>query len=246
MGFARVLATLLFVVALPAALLTTNIRLLANAPLVYDYAYDRYDAELTTGLSRSDLDGAAGALRDYFNNGEESFYHSVTDGGLPGPIFSARETQHMADVKDLFVLVNRVQEISVVYILAYVVAYFIWARDGNVRQLAAQSLTGIALGLAFVASIGIFAAFGFDAAFERFHLIAFSNDLWRLDPATDHLIQMFPEPFWRDITIVLGVMCALEGLTIASLAGAYMIVTRDEPRTLSGSIALEGSRTQAA
>jgi hypothetical protein len=58
MGFARVVATLFFVVALPTALLTTNVRLLANAPLVYDYAYDRYDAELTTGLSRSDLDGA--------------------------------------------------------------------------------------------------------------------------------------------------------------------------------------------
>jgi len=246
MGFARVVATLLFVVALPAALLTTNVRLFANAPLVYDYAYDRYDADLTTGLSRSDLDGAAGALRDYFNNGEESFYYSVTEGGLPGPIFSARETQHMADVKDLFVVVNRVQEISVVYILAYVVAFFIWARDGNVRQLAAQSLAGIALGLAFVGGIGIFAAFGFEAAFERFHLIAFSNDLWRLDPATDHLIQMFPEPFWRDMTIVLGAMCALEALIIGSMASAYLIVTRDEPRPLAGSIALKDSRTQAA
>ena len=246
MGFARVLATLLFVVALPVALLTTNIRLLANAPLVYDYAFDRYDAELTTSLSRADLDGAAGALRDYFSNGEESFYYTVTEGGLPGPIFGARETQHMADVKDLFVLVNRVQEISVVYILAYVVAFFIWARDGNVRQLAAQSLAGLAIGLAFVGGVGIFAAFGFEAAFERFHVIAFSNDLWQLDPATDHLIQMFPEPFWRDMTIVLGVMCALEGLLIGSVAGAYIIVTRNEPRSISGSIALEGSRTQAA
>ena len=246
MGFARMLAALLFIVALPAALVTTNIRLLANAPLVYDYSFDRYDAELSTGLSRADLDATGKALRGYFNNDEDVFYHTVTEGGLPGPVFSARETQHMADVKDLFVLVNRVQEISVLYVLAYVVAFFIWSRDGHVRLLAGQCVAGLAFGMLAVGAIGIFAATGFERAFERFHTVAFTNDLWRLDPSRDHLIQMFPEPFWRDMTVLLGAMCALETLVIAGVAGAYLIVTRDERRSLSGSIALDPSHTQAA
>src|SRR3954470_20238769 len=68
MGFIRTLATLAFIIALPVALLTTNIRLLANAPLTYRYAFDRYDAQSSAGLSRADLDSTAGALRQYFNN----------------------------------------------------------------------------------------------------------------------------------------------------------------------------------
>ena len=94
MGFARALASVIFVIALPIALLTTNIRLLANAPLVYDYAFDRYDASETTGLARADLDACGRELREYFNNGERTYHCEVTENGLPTSIFSARETAH--------------------------------------------------------------------------------------------------------------------------------------------------------
>jgi integral membrane protein (TIGR01906 family) len=245
MGFARMLATIAFVVALPIALLTTNIRLLVNAPLVYSYAFDRYDAEDTTGLARSELDGVASALRDYFNNGEKTFFHTVSEDGLTGPVFSARETRHMEDVKSLLVKVNRAQEISSVYVLVYVVAFFIWAREGNVRQLAAQSLAGLGLGLIVVGGAGVVALFGFDAASERFHNVAFSNDFWRLNPQQDHLIQMFPEAFWRDMTILLGAMCAIEAGIIAAISAIYLLSTRSERRRLAAAVDVKAS-TQAA
>jgi integral membrane protein (TIGR01906 family) len=246
MGFARTLATVVFVLALPIALVTTNIRLLANAPLVYDYAFDRYDAEETAGLSRADLDATAKALRTYFNNDEPTFYHTVTEDGLTRPVFNARETEHMEDVKGLFVWVNRLQEASVVFILAYVVGFFVWSREGSIRQLAGQCLVGLVIGVVAVGSVGVVAAFGFDAAFERFHEIFFRNDLWRLDPSTDHLIQMFPEPFWRDMTVLLGAMCALETLVIAAVSGVYLLGTKDEGRRIDHSLDLGASRTQAA
>jgi integral membrane protein (TIGR01906 family) len=244
MGFARMLATLVFIVALPVALLTTNIRLLANAP--YDYAFDRYNAEDTTGLSRADLDSTAAALRRYFNNDEKTVYHTVTEGGLSGPVFNARETRHMEDVKRLFGYVNLVQELTVVYVLAYVIGLFIWAREGNVRQLAVQSLLGLALGALFLGAVGVFAAFGFGSAFDRFHELLFANDYWQLNPKTDHLVQMFPEDFWRDMTIALGGMCALEGLLIAAVSGVYLMGTRGERRHLPASIDMSSSSTQAA
>ena len=54
----------------------------------------------------------------------------------------------MEDVKTLFVWMNRVQEISVIFVLAYIVAFFVWARDSSLRQLATQSLVGLGLGVA--------------------------------------------------------------------------------------------------
>lgn len=246
MGFARTLATLAFIIALPVALITTNIRVLVSAPVVYRYAFDRYDAESSTGLSRADLNSTAAALRAYFNNGEKTFFHTVSEGGLQTSVFNARETRHMQDVKSLLVMVNHAQEISLVYVLAYVVALFIWARDGNMRQLAAQSLAGVLLGAAFVGGVAIFASFGFTTAFDRFHTLVFANDFWQLNPATDHLIQMFPEPFWRDMTVVLGLMCAVEGVAIAAAATVYLLGTRGERRRLSASVPLDDSQTQAA
>jgi len=245
MGFARTLATILFVIALPVALVTTNVRILINAPLTYDYAFDRYDAEASTGLSRADLDAVAGGLRGYFNNGEDTFYQTVTEDGLEGPVFNARETRHLQDVKSLMVWVDRLQEVTLVFVLAYVVAFFIWAREGNVRQLAAHCLIGLALGTIALGSVAIVAAFGFDAAWERFHTLAFANDFWLLNTRTDHLIQMFPEPFWRDMTIFLGVMCAAEALLIGAASAVYLLGTRTERRRLSGSVSV-ASNTQAA
>ncbi len=245
MGFARMLATFAFILALPIALLTTNIRLLANAPAVYDYSFDRYNAEDTTGLSRADLDSTAAALRRYFNNSEKTFFHPVTEGGLQTSVFNARETRHMEDVKRLFGWVNLAQELSVVYVIAYVIGFFIWAREGNVRQLAAQTLIGLGAGVLAVGGVGIFAAFGFGAAFDRFHELFFRNDLWQLDPRTDHLVQMFPEGFWRDMTILLGGMCAVEAFVIAAVASVYLMGTRTERRHLPASMDITSS-TQAA
>ena len=246
MGFARSLATILFVIALPVAILTTNVRLLLNAPLVYDYALDRYGAEETTGLSREDLDGTTAALRDYFNNGETTFYNTVTQNGLPGPVFNARETRHMEDVKELVVLLNRIQMLSVMFIVAYGVVFFVWSPEGNLRQLAGQCLAGLLLGFLAIGAVGAVAAVGFDAAFERFHQVAFSNDLWRLNPRTDHLIQMFPEEFWRDATFMLGALCLLEAALIAAVAGIYLLSSRGERRHLAGSVSASASTTQAA
>ena len=246
MGFVRMLATLVFIVALPLALITTNIRILFNTPLVYDYAFDRYDGEQKTGLSREDLDSTAAALRAYLNNGESTFFHNVTVDGLSTAVFNAKETRHMQDVKDVVVWVNRVQEVTAVYVLVYVVVFFIWARDGNVRQLAAQSLLGIGLGTLLVGAVAAFAAFGFGAAFDDFHRIVFSNSDWQLDPARDHLVQMFPEAFWRDMTIALGLMSAIEGILIAAAATVYLMGSRSDRRHLDTTLDMRSSKIQAA
>jgi integral membrane protein (TIGR01906 family) len=246
MGFIRSLATIVFVVALPIAILTTNIRLLLNAPLIYGYSFDRYNAEESTGLSRDDLDACAAELRRYFNNSEPTYYCTVTENGLPAPIFTSRETQHMEDVKDLVVWVNRLQIASLMFVVAYGVVFFVWSREGNLGQLAGQCLASLLVGGLAIGALAAIAAVGFDAAFERFHEIAFSNDLWRLNPRTDHLIQMFPEEFWRDATFILGGLCLIEAALIAAVSGIYLLSSRGGRSRIHGVIDVGTSSTQAA
>jgi integral membrane protein (TIGR01906 family) len=92
-------------------------------------------------------------------------------------------------------------------VLGYVIGF--WAREATCG--GHQSLIGLAFGALVVGGVGVVAAFGFEPAFDRFHTVLFRNDFWQLNARTDHLLQMFPEAFWRDMSIVLGSMCAIEG-----------------------------------
>ena len=117
--------------------------------------------------------------------------------------------------------------------MAYVIGVFVWARERPLRKLAVQALSGGLLTIAVVGSLAIVAVSGFDKALEQFHHIAFSNNLWQLDPATDHLIQMFPEGFWFDVTMFLGILTLAEAGLIAAASTLHLTMSRrTESQTL--------------
>jgi hypothetical protein len=97
----------------------------------------------------------------------------------------------------------------------------------GVRSTGAALLYGALLTAGTLVATGLLAVGGFDAAWSQFHVIAFSNDLWKLDPDTDHLIQMYPEAFWFEITAILGAATLLEAAALALVSGAYLFTTRE-------------------
>lgn len=232
MGFVRHFAALLFVIALPIALVATNVRIVVNEPRVYEYAADHYDTPSATGIPRAELLRASSELRDYFNRDDgEPIFVRVEKDGAPISLFNRRETAHLQDVRTLFQASFRVQEAAVIFALAYVVTVFLWAREGSLRMLATQIVLSGLLGLAVIGIVGAIAVAGFDQSFDWFHRIAFDNDLWKLDSTRDHLIQMFPEDFWRDVSLWVGVATLAELTTLALLAAAYMGLTRRSAAT---------------
>ena len=230
MAVIRALATALFILAIPLALIGTNVRFLANEKRVYTYSFDQYNAPARTGISRDELVRASAELREYFNNDEKYVSIQVLRGSREISLFNERETLHMHDVKTVFQFVNHLQEIALVYIMAYVVGVFVWARERPLHRLAAHSLAGGLLTIGIIVSLGLVAISGFDQAFEQFHNIAFSNDLWLLDPATDHLIQMFPEGFWFDVTMFLGALTLAEAALIAAASTVELTISRRAAR----------------
>jgi integral membrane protein (TIGR01906 family) len=224
--YLRSLALFLFVIALPVTLVTTNVRFAADEGRIYEYGFDKYDVEARTGFPREEISRVGQELRRYFNSNEETISVLVEEGGQEVSFFNARETAHLRDVKDLFQITFRVQELSIAFVFTYVVGVFIWAREGSLRRLATQVLAGSLVAIAVILALGGVALLGFDRAFEQFHFIAFSNDLWRLDPRTDHLIQMFPEDFWFDVSMLVGLLTIAEAAVLALASGLYLGLTR--------------------
>jgi integral membrane protein (TIGR01906 family) len=189
---------------------------------LYHYSFAKYDAEAATGIPRSQLDQAADSLVRYFNNDEETIRIFVQEDGRRVPLFNERETSHLTDVKNLFRTVFRLQEASLAFALVFVVAVFIWAAEAPLRALARILLRASLLTLGLLALFAVLALVGFDELFLRFHLVAFTNDLWQLNPDTDHLIQMFPRDFWFDATMLMAGLTAVEAVLFASLSAIYL------------------------
>jgi integral membrane protein (TIGR01906 family) len=225
LGLIRSLAIGLFILAIPLALITTNIRVAISEQPVYDYAVRHYGAEAASGIPEPELLRANSEIHRYLTTGVGGVLaiDVQNQDGETGPLFSVRETAHMADVRDLVQVLFAVQVFAVALAIALaVVMLVLWPP----RALAAGALYGSVLTAGVLALTGLVAVTGFDSAWTQFHIFAFSNDLWSLDPATDHLIQMFPETFWRDITMFIGGAIMFQAVLIAAVSVTYLILTR--------------------
>ena len=221
------LATALFIISVPVFLVTANVRFAAGDSWFTREGFRTYEVDQTTGLSFQDLDRAADDMVRYFEDDRSSLRTQVTIAGQETALFTEEETSHMRDVKGLIRVVFRLNEASLAVILAYIGAVVLWTRERTPRQLAKYTLAGVFVGFVLVAAIGAFAITGFDAAWTKFHEIAFQNENWRFDPDTDRLIQMFPEPFWQDMTYLVGGLTLFEVLAVVAVAVSYLLWGRD-------------------
>ncbi|MCH8814718.1 MAG: TIGR01906 family membrane protein [Chloroflexi bacterium] len=224
MGLFRALLIGLFILSIPVTLITTNIRVAISEQRVYDYSVRNFDAAEVSGIPESELIGANGEIRDYLTSGDGALSITVTNNlGERESLFNVRETAHMADVRDLVRAVFTVQVLVMALVLFLaVVMLVLWPP----RALAASALYGSVLTAGTLGIVGLVAISGFDSAWSQFHVIAFSNDFWQLDPRSDHLIQMFPESFWQQITLLIGAMILLEALIIAGVSAIYLMLSR--------------------
>ena len=228
----RLLAVALAVMSVPILLITTNVRWVINAPVLYSYGFDKYDIPTYTGLDRGELLSAGRQIRDYFNNDEEFLSVRVVLRGVRvNNLFNDREVLHMKDVKGLVRGVYIVQEIAFLYLVAFAVGGFLIRKRAFAPQMVRYMGWGGAATLGLVVFVGLVSLIGFDRLFLAFHLISFSNDLWLLDPRRDFLIAMFPEAFFFDATMWIVGLTVVEALL---LAAAPVVFLRWRPRWLRG------------
>ncbi|MCL2545103.1 MAG: TIGR01906 family membrane protein [Clostridia bacterium] len=123
--------------------------------------------------------------------------------------FNEREIAHMADVAELYRLAKIVLCVSAALFLT--LALWIWQRGRrtpNKAGIAKGALWGVLDVLLLAGAVALWALIDFRSAFWAFHHIAFTNDLWLLDPNTDLLIQMMPQEFFEWTVMAIGLLWA--------------------------------------
>src|SRR5699024_9709356 len=105
-----------------------------------------------------------------------------------------------------------------------IIAYFIL---NKLHTLLAKTLSfGLFLNHAIIVFLIVLISTNFNRYFTIFHEIFFSNDLWILNPRTDLMIQMLPEPFFSTIGLRIGLLF-LVLLSIIQI-GAYLFLRKGD------------------
>ena len=216
----------LFILCLPLLLLTASLGWAVNSLWLYKYGFEKYNVGQTTSLADSELEKAATGLISYFNSGEEFISLTVIKDGKSFELFNQREILHLKDVKGLIWLDYRLSMGMLLYALAYAGVILFWRKDW--RQLAWGVVGGSGLTLALMLALGLGALFNFDRLFLQFHFISFANELWRLDPAKDYLIMLFPQGFWYDATLFCVLTTVSMAIIAGGVAGGYLLFTRSK------------------
>ncbi len=110
-------------------------------------------------------------------------------------IFNAQEITHMDDVRDLFLIALGIRNISIVLFL---IGFMILLKN-NPRGILKGIFYGSLIALCVIGFIGLLFSLDFDRTFTLFHQLFFSNDLWIMNPKTDLLILIVPEPFFYQL-----------------------------------------------
>ena len=80
--------------------------------------------------------------------------------------------------------------------------------------------SGIALTLMLI--LWLVSFLDFEGFFTQFHLLAFSNDFWMLNPYTDYLVMMFPQGFWNDAVLFIGILAAAMAVILGGAAVGHL------------------------
>lgn len=180
----------------------------------------------TTGLPEAEYPGMGRMIADYLTGKKETFQYAYTDErGKTRECFHSYEADHMKDCRKL-VQSAGAAAVAGAFTSLFLVGMSFIASEKDPRKFFRGIIWGIRAVLAVAALLLIWAAVNFDGLFVTFHRIAFDNDGWLLNPATDMLIRLMPTEFF----ISLGV----RGIWLALAAPALLeIVARFGLRKLS-------------
>ena len=221
-----------FVAAATAVVLVALAVVPFLSPAWVAFEQDRSEAAAWTGFAPAELRAATDAILADLVVGPPDFDVQVAGE----PVLSEAERGHMRDVRAVFAAGALVALIAFGGLIAAAIA-----TRGARWFWRAVRVGAIGLGAAIVAA-GVIGVVAFEAAFELFHRLLFAGGNYTFDPRTDRLVQLFPQRFWFETSLVVGVAIVVLALITAWLAGRRANSSAGVPAGAAARPSLEGAR----
>jgi len=134
-------------------------------------------------------------------------------------ILNEKERQHMLDVRSLTQTAGNMSRtyLTIAAVLAVIAAWTGAKLKKRFKVQLSGVLSAVALIMMIVSSVvSEISAGGFAQIFVQMHETLFTNDLWLMDPQTDILIRMMPQPLFEQ-ALVNGASQTLRMLLVVAV-----------------------------
>ncbi len=167
----------------------------------FEKEYRKYNVLRHVPMEMNSLLYVTEEMMDYLRGDRKDLNIQVPINGRIQEFFNEKEKRHMNDVKELFLAAERLRTQGL-WTAALAGLLLLWRRQIGILLRTLQ--WGVGLFLAAVGTIAFLAAASFTKYFTWFHLLLFDNNDWLLNPATDRLINIVPEGFFRDTAFFIA------------------------------------------
>lgn len=213
----RWLGAAAFVIALPVFLILGNILDVASDRAFYASEFEKYRIRDVTRLDDAQLMTVADHFINYLRDPAAKLDIEVTINGARRPLFNQKEISHMVDVQNLFQLAKNARLVAGAILLLVPLLGVGLGGGAFLPRLGTLLVAGGIATVGILGLAGLLSLVDFTEAWTQFHLIAFSNDNWLLDPRTDYLIMLYPEGFWFDAVMNIAMQSVLEAVVLGGI-----------------------------
>lgn len=204
-------ARIIFVLAIPALIISGTVNIYVGSTGLYKYGFNKYNIDQVTHISDTQLAEVALAMSKYLNGHSSTPQIKVNIDGKEALLYSSKELTHLADVRMITDIFRSMLMVSIILLVTAGTMLYVKRRA---EKLVTSLILGASITLGITGILIIWAIIDFDSLFYLFHILSFNNDLWILDPTHDYLIMMFPQGFFRDAALLLVGTIVLEALLL--------------------------------
>ena len=200
----------LVAIMVPVMLILTSVRLLVTPVFIQiEYRTPNFPAD-PYGFTQQDRLQWSQVALDYLLNDEGISFLQELEFEDGTQVYNARELKHMLDVKEVLRSALNVWYISIgsIFLLG------VWAYWGKWMESYQRGISrGGWITVGIIAVTMVIVLIGFSVFFVFFHQVFFETGTWTFR-FSDTLIRLFPQRFWRDTFIAIGLLSLAGGLLL--------------------------------
>jgi len=200
----------LIILSLNLYVLTFAVKFTLCFTPLYNFDIEHLKIEANSNLNRDSIKANYNAVVNYIKN------KNIAKLNLPSLAISKTGEIHFHEVKNIFLLFNKINIISAIsfLLLLYIFFYF---KDFSFLKICSISLTAFPILLVLPFLIN------FDYSFTFFHKLVFNNRYWQFDPITDPIINILPEEFFFHCILLIVFIMFVFSIISALL---YLIIKK--------------------
>ncbi|MDZ4669568.1 MAG: TIGR01906 family membrane protein [Phototrophicales bacterium] len=193
---------------------------LVMTPLFLQFEYHRADfPEDFYGFTLEDrLYYAPFALDYLLTDADIDYLGDLTFPNSSRTLFNASELHHMVDVKIVTQWAFLILAVGGIGSLALIAG--LWRNSDLRDSIRLGIFSGAILTISLIIAIVIAAVVAWDTFFTLFHTLLFESGTWQF-LYSDTLIRLFPEKFWFDASLTIGILTTLFALILLTITGRY-------------------------